>query len=90
MDLNGTVENGSYSGMSFPELPVGMGMALAMNAGAMSGFAGLTEAKKEEVILRCRDARSKGEMQKIVDSLVPHTDIQEVRAEGVLGDTKIS
>lgn len=81
MDLNGTVENGSYGGMSFPELPVGMGMALAMNAGAMSGFAGLTEAKKEEVILRCRDARSKGEMQKIVDALVPGADVQQVFEE---------
>ena len=38
----------------------------------------------------CRDVKTKEEMQKIVDSLVPHTDIQEVRAEGVLGDTKIS
>ncbi len=77
----GIGENGVYEGTAFPELPLGFGMSLAMNAGAMSGYAGLTEAKKEEVIHRCRDARTKKEMQKIVDSLVPGSDVQEVFEE---------
>ena len=38
------------------ELPVGFGMALAMNEQAMQGYAALTETEKEHLILRCRDA----------------------------------
>ena len=60
---------------------MGFGMALAMNEAAMSGYAGLTEAEKEKIILRCKDARPKGQMQEIVDSLAPGTDIQEVIEE---------
>lgn len=69
MDLyNGGVPNG---GFPFTELPLGFGMALAMNEPAMQGYARLTESEKEQIILKCRDASSKEEMQKIVDSLVP-------------------
>ena len=85
MDINGF---GSWSGAGAPfgantagQLPVGFGMALAMNQAAMDGYAGLTEAQKEEVILRCKDARTKGQMQEIVDSLVPGTDVREVYEE---------
>ena len=90
MDLGGNHYNGIPSGTPFTGLPLGFGRALAMNEPALAGYAGLTESQKEELIMRCRDVKTKEEMQKIVDSLVPHTDIQEVRAEGVLGDTKIS
>lgn len=62
-------------------LPLGFGMALAMNEPAMKGYAGLTEAQKEQIILRCKDAKTKKEMQKIVDSLIPDTDVQEVFEE---------
>lgn len=62
-------------------LPLGFGMALAMNEPAMRGYAGLTEAEKEQVILRCKDAKTKKQMQKIVDSLVPDADVQEVFEE---------
>lgn len=46
---------------AFPlnELPVGFGMALAINEQAMQGYAALTETEKEHLILRCRDAGSK-------------------------------
>ncbi len=74
------------SGGAFPltELPLGFGMALAMNEGAMRGYANLTETEREHLIMRCKDARSKEEMQKIVDSLVPGesiTSIEEQRKE---------
>ena len=54
---------------------MGFGMALAMNEPAMKGYAGLTESEKEDLILRCRDAKTKEEMQRIVDSLVQDTDV---------------
>lgn len=67
--------------MDMEGLPLGFGMALAMNEPAMQGYAGLTEAEKERIILRCKDVKTKKEMQKIVNSLAPHTDIQEVLEE---------
>lgn len=67
--------------MDIDELPLGFGMALAMNESAMQGYAGLTEAEKEQIILRCKDVKTKREMQKIVDSLVPDMDIREVFEE---------
>ena len=82
MDINGIGGSGVLNdGTMFSGLPVGFGMALAMNEAAMSGYAGLTEAEKEKIILRCKDARTKGQMQEIVDSLAPGTDIQEVIEE---------
>ena len=65
MDIN------SSSEQTFPitGLPVGFSMALAQDEKAMEGFAGLTETEKEHLILRCKDARSHEEMQKIVQSL---------------------
>ena len=82
MDINGIGGSGVLNyGTMFLDLPVGFGMALAMNEAAMSGYAGLTEAEKEKIILRCKDARTKGQMQEIVDSLAPGTDIQEVIEE---------
>ena len=72
---------GLEGGTPFSELPVGFGMSLVMNEPAMKGYAGLTEAQKEQVILRCKDAKTKEQMQDIVDSLAPGTDIQEVFEE---------
>lgn len=45
---------GSGGTEAFPlnELPVGFGMALAMNEQAMQGYAALTETEKEHLILR--------------------------------------
>ena len=82
MDLDGISGNGLLSnGTPFAELQVGFGMSLATNEAAMKGYAGLTEAEKEKIILRCRDAKTKGQMQEIVDSLAPGTDVQEVFEE---------
>lgn len=72
---------GSYTGVPFTELPLGFGMALAQSEPAMRGYSALTEAEKEQVILRCKGARTKGEMQKIVDSLVPGADVQAIYQE---------
>ena len=56
-------------------------MSLTMNEAALNGYAALTEAEKEKVIMRCKAARTKGEMQRIVDSLVPGADVQEIMEE---------
>ena len=51
------------------ELPIGFGLSLAMNQKAMDRFANMTEAEKEKAIAESRDAKSKREMDRIVDSL---------------------
>lgn len=51
------------------DIPIGFGMALAQNAAAMEHYSGLTEAKKEELLNRARDAKSKSEMDSIVAEL---------------------
>ena len=52
-------------------LPVGFSMALAMNMNAMNHFSNLSEAEKEEILNRARDAKSRDEMQRIVSELSP-------------------
>ena len=61
---------GSGGTEAFPlnELPVGFGNAA------------LTETEKEHLILRCRDAGSKEEMERIVASLVPGESAESVIA----------
>ena len=79
MDINGSF-NG-VNGQLFTDLPLGFGMSLTMNEAALNGYAALTEAEKEKIIMRCKGARTKEQMQKIVDSLAPGTDVQEVIEE---------
>lgn len=52
-------------------LPIGFGMALAMNLDAMNHFSNLSESEKEEILNRARDAKSRDEMQRIVSELSP-------------------
>lgn len=52
-------------------LPIGFGMALAMNLDAMNHFSSLSESEKEEILNRARDAKSRDEMQRIVSELSP-------------------
>jgi len=71
----------SFTGVPFTDLPLGFGMALAQSEPAMKGYAALTEAEKEQLILRCKDVKTKKEMQEIVDSLVPGADVQAIYQE---------
>lgn len=80
MDMNGITGDG----FGMQDLPLGFGFALAMNEPAMKGYAGLTETEKEHLIMRCRDAKSKDEMQRIVDSLAPGTDVRAVMSKDEL------
>ena len=52
-----------------PEIPMGLGMALAQNLDAMNRFASLSEEKRRAVIAHTHEIRSKEEMRAYVDSL---------------------
>ncbi len=69
----------------FPDFPLGLGMALLMNKGAKEGFDNLTETEKEHIILRCKDARSKDEMDQIVDSLSSSDKIRDLLDDRPIG-----
>jgi len=68
MDSNNFFNNNSYPG-GFSNIPLGLGIPMAMNDGVRENFDHLTEAEKEHVIFKCKDAKTKGEMDKIIDSL---------------------
>lgn len=51
------------------QLPVGLGLSLAMNQKAMDRFAHMTETEKESTIEKSRQVKSKREMDRIVSSL---------------------
>ncbi len=53
--------------------PVGLTMGLAMNLAAMNRYSRLSESEKEQIINRARDAKSKSEMQRIIDSISSDT-----------------
>ena len=55
MDINGL----PIEGYPTTSLPLGFGMALAMNEAAMQGYAKLTETEKEHLIMRCKDDQPK-------------------------------
>ncbi|MGN0665279.1 MAG: hypothetical protein ACI4KF_02000 [Huintestinicola sp.] len=52
------------------EMPIGFGMALAMNPEAMQKFASLPENKKQEIINGTHSVSSKTEMQQYVEKLL--------------------
>ena len=47
-------------------MPIGFGMALAMDYTAMEAYAALTEEQKQKVLDRARNARSEEEMRQII------------------------
>ena len=60
--------------MDFQQLPIGLGLSLAMNQRAMDRFANMTEAEKEQAIAQSRRVKSKREMDRIVSSLAEDDD----------------
>lgn len=52
------------------EMPMGFGMALAMNPKAMEKFAALPENKKQEIISGTHSVSSKAEMQQYVEKII--------------------
>ncbi len=56
--------------MDFYKVPIGFGMALAMNQPAMTAYAAMTERQKREILNRAHHVRSEREMHSLVESLV--------------------
>lgn len=49
--------------------PVGLTLGLATDLTAMNRYAQMSEAEKEELMNRARDAKSKSEMRDIINSI---------------------
>lgn len=52
-----------------PEMPLGLGMALAQNLNAMNRFASLSKAEQQAIIAHTHSINSKEEMQAYVQTL---------------------
>ena len=61
--------------MDFYKVPIGFGMALAMNEPAMNAYAAMTEDHKQAIINKAHNVRSEKEMHDLVASLA-HTPMQ--------------
>lgn len=55
--------------MDFYKVPIGFGMALAMNEPAMAKYAAMTEQQKQAILNKAHNARSEREMHRIVNSI---------------------
>ena len=55
--------------MDFYKVPIGFGMALAMNQPAMNAYAAMTEAQKQMIVNKAHNVRSEREMHELVASL---------------------
>lgn len=47
------------------EVPMGFGFALIKNEDAMRRYSQLSESEKEEILMKCKDAKSKKECKKL-------------------------
>ncbi len=59
--------------MDFYKVPIGFGMALAMNHPAMNVYAALDEDQKQDILNRAHNVRSEQEMHDLVASLARPT-----------------
>ncbi len=55
--------------MDFYKVPIGFGMALAMNQPAMNVYAAMDEAQKQDILNKAHNVRSEKEMHDLVASL---------------------
>ncbi len=61
--------------MDFYKVPIGFGMALAMNFPAMNAYSAMTDAQKKAILDKAHNAKSEKEMHEIVNSIAgnqPH------------------
>lgn len=56
--------------MDYYKVPIGFGMALAMNPPALNAWSAMTEQQKQEILSRAHNAGSQTEMQEIVQRIV--------------------
>ncbi len=55
--------------MDFYKVPLGFGMALARNFGAMNTYSAMTDSQKQAILEKARNAQSEQEMNQIVNRL---------------------
>ena len=56
--------------MDFYKVPLGFGMALAMNPNALNAYSDMSEKQKQDILDKAHRARSQQEMHEIVSSMV--------------------
>ena len=59
--------------MDFYKVPIGFGMALAMNPPALNAYSAMTEQQKQAILNKAHNARSEKEMHDIVNSISNRT-----------------
>ena len=59
--------------MDFCKVPIGFGMALAMNEPAMAAYSAMTEEQKQAILNKAHNVRSEREMHNLVASLANNT-----------------
>ncbi len=64
---------GTSPGYPTGMLPIGLAMQLAQNRRAAERYADLTEAEKEQLIIRSKTVGSKSEMRLLVDDFLGNT-----------------
>jgi len=55
--------------MEFDEIPMGFGMALAMNPPAWNAYSAMSAEQKQAILKKARNAETKEQMHRIVNSL---------------------
>jgi len=55
--------------MDYYKVPIGFGMALAMNPPALNTYSAMTEEEKQQILNRAHNARSEKEMHDIVNHI---------------------
>ncbi len=55
--------------MEFDDLPVGFGMALAMNPPAWNAYSAMSLKQKQVILNKVRSVRNKEQMHRVVNSL---------------------
>ena len=55
--------------MDFYKVPIGFGMALAMNEPAMAAYSAMSEEEKQKILDKAHNARSEEEMHRIVNGI---------------------
>ncbi len=58
--------------MDFYKVPLGFGMALAMNFPAMNVYSAMTDEQKQAILEKAHNAQSEEEMHQIVNGLANH------------------
>ena len=69
--------------MDYNQMPLNLGVAITSNRAAMDQFVDMTDDEKSEFIERSRGMMSKGEMDKLVNSLVKEDEEPNVHLEDV-------